>query len=42
MPKKMTPNSQAKNKILFLQYPFLKYILALKKYYANKYIIFKF
>ena len=38
MPKKMTPKPQAKNKTLFLQYPFLTIFLALNKYHANKYI----
>ena len=42
MPRKMTPNSQAKNKTLFLQYPFFNYFLTLKKYHANKYTVPKF
>ena len=42
MPKQMTPNSQAKNKILFLQNPFLNYFLTLKKYDGDKYTNFKF
>ena len=45
MPKKMTPKPQAKNKTLFLQYPFLaifSYFFTLKKYHAHIYTIFKF
>ena len=41
MPKEITPKSQAKNKTLFPQYPFLT-ILTLKKYHVNKYTVFKF
>ena len=41
MPKEITPKSQAKNKTLFTQYPFLT-ILTLKKYHVNKYTVFKF
>ena len=42
MPKKMTPKSQAKTKILFPQYPFSNYFLTLKRYHGSKYTIFKF
>ena len=42
MPNKMMPKSQAKNKTLFPQYPFLTIFLTLKKYHANKYTTFKF
>ena len=42
MPEKVTPKSQAKNKILFPQYPFLTFFLTLKKYHASKYTILSF
>ena len=42
MLKKMTPKSQAKNKTLFLQYPFFNYFLTLKRYHGNRYTTFKF
>ena len=45
MPKKIIPKSEAKNKTLFLQYPFLTIFnpfLTLKKYHGNKYTILSF
>ena len=42
MPKKMTPTSQAKNKIPVPTIPILNYFLTLKKYHANKYTILSF
>ena len=42
MPKKMTPTSQAKNKIPVPTIPILNHFLTLKKYHANKYTILSF
>ena len=41
MPKKMMPKSQAKNKTLFLQYPFLNYFLNSKKVPCKQIYYFK-
>ena len=42
MPKKMTPTSQAKNKIPVPTIPILNHFLTLKKYHANKHTILSF
>ena len=42
MPKKLTPKSQAKNKIPVPTIPILNYFLTLKKCHANKYTILSF
>ena len=39
MPKKMTPNSQAKFKPPILAIPIFNHFLTIKRYYGNKYLV---